>query len=397
MTRALSLTMWLLSVVSTRAAVGSLAWAKAHEGKEATLPSLPPLLSHLAHLKDPTGLLTSLSGLIKKSDDSAGLLTRAAATKPFNQHAMIMAHDAATSYLEGGLLHQINQWTKTQADGGFTGMLNCGARAFDFRAKMDDGKLIFHHGPISVPHAVSDALDEIVDWANVNAKTAEEIVLVHAFTCEGDGCAAALADAFAQRNITYITDCGELKGLTLQGAASRAKLPGGGLVLAVKDCLVDHYQSEVACSGYLSGDTTALGKEAAQVRAEAAVAEVEAGGLPSFYTCYADSSSNSYPLERMFSYLNNVSKAAAPSSGYLYSHQALWQETEASVAIGVTQLSSLLKDEERAKLNALLTERVTSGQWDVSTANLVELNNVCDGGPALLAALRKAQAVGAAK
>ena len=110
-----------------------LAWAKAHEGKEATLPSLPPLLSHLAHLKDPTGLLTSLSGLIKKSDDSAGLLTRAAATKPFNQHAMIMAHDAATTYLRGGWLHPVNSWAKTQADGGFAALLSCGARVSDMR------------------------------------------------------------------------------------------------------------------------------------------------------------------------------------------------------------------------------------------------------------------------
>ena len=336
-----TLTVCLLSATSTRAAVGSLAWAKAHEGKQASLPSVP-LLSHLAHLKDPTGLLTGLTSLIRKSDDSAGLLTRAAA-KPFNQHAMIMAHDAATTYLEGGILHQINNWAKTQADGGFTGMLNCGARAFDFRAKLDGGKLIFHHGSITVSHAVEDALGEIVAWADANAKAAEEIVLVHAFTCDGDGCDAALASAFAARNITFITDCAELSGLTLQSAATRAKLPGGGLVLAVKGCLVDHYQSEVACSGYLSGDDAAVDKAAAQARAAAAVEAVEAGGLPSFYTCYADSGSKDFPLNRMYSYLANVSTAGPPANGYLYSHQALWQETEASVAIGVTQLSSLLK------------------------------------------------------
>ena len=47
-------------------------------------------------------------------------------------------------------------------------------------------------------------------------------------------------------------------------------------------------------------------------------------------------------------------------------------------------------------LNALLASRVSSGAWDVSRANLVEINNVCDGGPALLAALRGARRVVAA-
>ena len=53
-------------------------------------------------------------------------------TTPINEWPMIMAHDAATTYLKGGLLHQIYDWTKTQPDGGATGLLNCGARSFDW-------------------------------------------------------------------------------------------------------------------------------------------------------------------------------------------------------------------------------------------------------------------------
>jgi len=311
---------------------------------------------------------------------------------PFNQHAMIMAHDAATTYLDGGLLHPINNWAKTQQDGGFKGMLECGARAFDFRSELKEGKLIFHHGSVSVDHPVDDALGEVITWANANAAAAEDIVLLHAFACSGSGCDAAVSAAFAARNISYITNCAELSGLTLEAAAARAKLPGGGLVLAVKGCLVDHYQEEVACSGY-NVDGTKVGEPARPAAAPAAVEEGAAEGL-SFYTCYADSSSKNFPLDRMWSYLANVSKGGPPSNGYLYSHQALWQESEESVAIGVTQASTLLKDEESSTLNALLIERVTSGVWNVAAANLVEVNNVCDGGPALLAALRKAQAEG---
>jgi len=369
---------------SAQGAVGSMAWAKAHEGKEATLP---------LGLKgaDPLGFLSAgVASLFRGRGDE--LL---ATSKPFNQHAMIMAHDAATTYLAGGLLHPINNWAKTQADGGFTGMLNCGARAFDFRADvLSSGELVFHHGSVTVDHPVDAALGEVVAWANANARSAEEIVLLHAFACSGTNCDAAVGAAFAAHNITYITSCSELNGLTLQGAAARAVLPGGGLVLAVKDCLADHYQAEVACSGYQSG-----GKDVPKPKAVAGLpkrpapqVEGAAAALPSAYTCYADSGSKALPLERMWSYLANVSITGPPADGTLYSHQALWQESDASVAIGVLHGSSLLKDEESSTLNALLAQRVASGAWNVSAANLVEVNNVCDGGPALLAALRKAQA-----
>ena len=83
-----------------------------------------------------------------------------------------------------------------------------------------------------------------------------------------------------------------------------------------------------------------------------------------------------------------MSAAGPPADGRLYSHQALWQETDASVAIGVLHGSSLLEDERRSGLNAQLSERVADGSFDAKRANLVEVNNVCDGGAALLAALR---------
>ena len=69
----------------------------------------------------------------------------------------------------------------------------------------------------------------------------------------------------------------------------------------------------------------------------------------------------------MWNYLGNVSAAGPPADG-LYSHQALWQETDASVAIGVLHGSSLLEDERRSGLNALLSERVADGSLDARRA-----------------------------
>ena len=86
------------------------------------------------------------------------------ATTNVNEWPIIMAHDAATSYLKGGLLHQINNWAKTQQDGGPLGMLECGARAFDWRPKLKKGSLIMHHGSIDVNLPMGSALDDMVKW-----------------------------------------------------------------------------------------------------------------------------------------------------------------------------------------------------------------------------------------
>ena len=43
---------------------------------------------------------------------------------------MIHAHDAATTYLETGI---VDEWAKTQQDGGVASLFECGARALDWR------------------------------------------------------------------------------------------------------------------------------------------------------------------------------------------------------------------------------------------------------------------------
>jgi hypothetical protein len=57
-------------------------------------------------------------------------------TTPLNEWPMIMAHDAATTYLE---INGVNKWAKTQADGGPKALLDCGTRAFDWRPQVIDG------------------------------------------------------------------------------------------------------------------------------------------------------------------------------------------------------------------------------------------------------------------
>lgn len=257
----------------------------------------------------------------------------------------------------------MNQWAKTQPDGGPAALMDCGIRAFDWRPQINsDGSIIMHHGGVKINHPMSDALDAMVAWAN-NHTAVEDIVILYVTDTAG-GDQSNVISLLASKNITSIANCSDLKGLTVADAAERGQIPGGGAILAVPGCLVSNYDPSVACSGFGDGSIE--------------------------YTCYADSSSKSFPLNRMWAYLDKVASAGPPADGSLFTSQGIWQESTDSVIVGETHLSSLLLDETRSQLNSLLAQRMASGVWNVSRAGIVEINNACDGGVQLLEALRKA-------
>ena len=292
---------------------------------------------------------------------------RNASTTPLNMWPMIMAHDAATTYLDPAGL--IDHWAKTQPSGGPAQLFDCGARALDWRPSLQkDGSLFMHHNILTIDHNMSDALDDMVQWASHNTKGATDFILLGISDCVGTGCDAAVDQLLATRNVTVVTAV-ELYALTAQAATELGKLPGGGAMLACHSCWEMHFVPTVGCSGFNGGGTRKVNP-------------VVGGGDPEAltYTCYNDSSTKAFPLNRMWQYLNNVSLAGPPSDGKLYTAQALWQETTDTVIVGELHGSTLLEDESRSQLNALLAERITSGVWNVSRANMVEINNVCDGG-----------------
>ena len=59
-----------------------------------------------------------------------------------------------------------------------------------------------------------------------------------------------------------------------------------------------------------------------------------------------------------------------------------------SVVIGELHGSSLLSDETRSTLNALVTAKIQSGEINATRMNFVEINNVCDGGKELQSILQ---------
>lgn len=300
---------------------------------------------------------------------SFAMLSMAAAVPldlPLNQWPMIEAHDSATGYLPIGPLHVVNAWAVTQPSDtqtAITTQLNCGTRAFDWRPKVNNkGDLVMHHGAVEVGHAMADAAKEMVEWAAANSAD-EDLILLAVTDCEGADCYAKAQAVLTDAGVpTHIVDCSALQGMTLGKALELSKLPGGGHLLPIYDCVDGNYHPEVTCSGYTNQDKS------------------------EFYTCYTDSKHKDFPVQRMFDHLDKVSQAGAPSTGRAWSMQALWQESADSVVIGTLHGSSLLKDEERSQLNSQITAAVKSGRFP--NINLLEVNNVCDGGSELLAALR---------
>lgn len=306
----------------------------------------------------------------------------ASGSTPLNEFGFLMTHDSATGYLNnrrrltddtevlGGVK---NDWAVTQSTG-FSGQLACGARAFDLRPyQQDDGSLIMHHGSIKVDHSLMDAVQEVVDWANSNT---DELVLLYLSHFDGSStCETATKDAMASLGI-HVASCTELAGLTVDGAKSLGALSGGGHVLAMDGCVSENYDSSITCyKNPFSAEEfqkTAGGDKGAD------------GGVEflGFETCYGDDMTT---RDNLYAYMDKVTAITPASDGTLSMAQGHWQSDAYSVTAGTLSGSSLLKDEEWSQLNSVLASKKVAGYAHV---NLLEVDNVCDGGLELLASIR---------
>ena len=279
---------------------------------------------------------------------------------------MVMAHDAATTYMDPSSL--LSTWTRTQSSGGITQLLNCGARGFDWRPRLAEGQLIMHHGPVSINHPMAKVVDELLAWTS-SRPTIDDFVVLSVVDCDGgEACVDSAKRLFTAKGVAFIENCSAMEGLTAAAAwkKGRMKNSNGGSVLAVFGCKDDYYDPSVSCSGYDFHN-----------------------GL---YTCYASSSTRSFPLNRLWNYAKKV-VASGPQQGRLYTLQMIWQESDESIAIGEVHGSSLIKDEEWSKINEQVAERIKDGRINVTRINFVEINNVCDKGLTVLQALRKARGI----
>ena len=286
---------------------------------------------------------------------------------PITRYPFVMAHDAASGYLP---VDGVNRWVKTQRVG-VVGQLECGARAFDMRPMLRGKTLAWHHGDVPIDYPLENTLADVSEWLRSHP---DELVLLNVWDCvPAPACMTAVRASLAAAGIHEIADCARLRNMTVSAARRRGGLPTGGSVLAITGpaaatdgaaCSYGNYDRTIACSGYHRERQTAA----------------------SLFGCWSTDATRKYPIDRMLQMLDAVARGGL-RDGFFTQAQALWQETDASVAIGVLRNSSLLLDERRSALNALLAgEARAKGRWRRSV-NLFEVNDVCDGGRELARAL----------
>jgi len=377
--------------------------------------------------------------------ECSGLARTWLADLPINRFPMVQAHDCGTGYLDPTNVVEdiVYAWTKTQ-EGNVTSQVQCGARSFDWRPAMLNDTVVFHHGPITIPHSMKDAAAELVAWSQRPGanQTEDELVLLSVWDCVGDGCDGAAVDALEAAGIPVMggaAKCAEATNWTLEQAMAASKLPGGGHIAALFNCPywgLQTYNGRIGCTGFTnysqgtqfesdvstcismfssglvqrSGDLPEVDELfAAILRAHdlpmvgyaadgptidwsKALACIEAAvdilDAKAHYACYDGSSSQDIPFGILSSWNKNMTAIQPPHDpNLLYWLQGAWAEHTASVILGFLHGSSLLDDETRSQLNARVIDWTNSQTQSKFYPGGWGINAVCDHGNALAAAM----------
>ena len=231
-------------------------------------------------------------------------------------------------------------------------------------------------GGVVVHKQMKDAVSEVISWCDAHP---EELVIFYLTSCDGDeGCKEAALDLMSTLGVYTISDCSELETLTIDDANAMARLPSGGSLLGLYDCVDQQYDPSVNC----------YGKEFA------------------CYECW-DRENTEYPWEKMATYMDSATNQVPTSDGRLWMAQvcptcclghsklifmcpqAHWQSTAGSITIGTLHNSSLLLDEQRSGMNQWTATSIREGRF--KHLNIVEVDNVCDGGLDILDAIKSTQ------
>lgn len=282
---------------------------------------------------------------------------------PLNLFPIIMTHDSATGELDESRDHIVADWAKTQS-ATLINQLNCGARAFDYRPKLEKDKQIYaHHGGITIRVAMSDSVKNISSWANSHPN---DLVILYLSHFDGDGCEEEVVKLLQSMRIKMIRQTStstcqqQLQGLTYGKAKAMSQLHDGeGSVLAIFDCTEENYDPSINC----------YNKD---------------------YTCYDSWPDNTkdIPMNHLHSYMVNTSSSnPTTTNANMWMNQAHWQSTAASITLGTLHRSSLIEDEKRSGLNLFVKQMVLN--QEMSYLNVLELEDVCDHGQEVYDAIQQ--------
>lgn len=321
-------------------------------------PMLKGTIQRNLPLSAAFALLLGLGGGCVKPAERKPVPADPAAVTPLSQVPFLMAHDAATTYRRHySLLGKVLPGqVQTQPEGGFTDLLDCGVRAFDLRpCRAHDGQLFMHHGPVTIKYPLGEALEEIINWAG---RHHEALVIVYLSHCgAGEGCATGAkareqcesqtANLLEKLGITLIQSV----DMTLEEAVKKAKLPNGGLVLAL-----DQFSQD-------------------------SLDQVRENYDPSIQYC-AGRKVKPGAVTDLFAYMDRIA-AEKPSGRELVISQAHWQDPHSTFVDGCHE--TVLQMESGSEINKKVAEEISRGRW--RHINLLEVDNACDRGPELKTAI----------
>ena len=295
---------------------------------------------------------------------AVGLVITSALSGILRETPMLMAHDAATGYLNTTIVTKVvYDWTKTQTTT-FAGQLDCGVRAFDLRPATKDGKVIMHHGSVDVDYPLETALLEVINWAGNNPG---ELVLPIITSCKGDGCQSNVTSLVSKLKIP-VGSCSSLAHRTYEKTVPEAKMSNGGSVMVFFGCSASNYDPKITC--YPPYETPH------QVSSE------KYGSIER--SCYGEESHITKAYDSFYAYMNRTAAKALP---HIFSQlQSIWQEDIDTIVIGDLYDSSLVKDEIRSDQNNKVLQKLKMGWW--KNINFFEVNNACHHGNEIAAFLK---------
>lgn len=250
------------------------------------------------------------------------------------ERSMVMAHDAGTTYLEGKSV--VNHWAKTQPSGGFEKLLDCGARALDVRCKAHGREVIMHHGEVPVRTTLRQGILDVQRWTSNNPGELVYMYISHGEDDIADDVEAILADTGVSK-----LSCKETLWITYEEALAK------GPVIATIGCMEENYDPGIVCE--------------------------DANG-PCWWLKHTEER-----IGKLVGYLNSTIHFA-DRQPTLWMLQAHWQYDSISIALGIIEGSSILKDNEKSKMNSAVAKFLKAIP-SVVQINIVELDNVCAYGP----------------
>lgn len=274
-----------------------------------------------------------------------GLLQLAAAVAALDENTLLnrasflMTHNSATGEDPSGFAGCNNQGDSTMVQ-----QLECGARAFDYRPHLESSGVRAQHTsfcPVSTP--MTDSVTSVIDWLDTNPN---ELVILYVSHFEWDSgftdiqTKDAAAAVLTSLGVNTIRDCSQLAGLTIGDIKSLPALPNnnGGYLLAIfgdvnggGECMDEQYDDSITCCDFTNFDN--------------------------YMSTRAD-----FPNPNMV------------NSSQLYMTQALWQGSGNHVEL-----------ESSTNLNNYVSTKVVNGEYNF--VNFLEVNNVCNNGLVLKAAL----------